>query len=205
MNFNPCQIDWMAIAAWIGALSTFGLLCAAFLGYRLWKKQFFGQRDHDLALRILRSLHLSSQELDAFRSPRFTIMDGDVQMEPSNLSDPELDYEYRRMWAIYQSRRNHMFEHAESRINTICEAELVWPGLRGSLGELGSQLTDVEIRVVTEAHKYVNSLNPHVRKPEEIDEEVLHANRDGKDAVKDEYTRLIDRISDLITPKIRMK
>ena len=195
----------MAIAAWIGALSTLGLLFAAFLGYRAWKKQFFSQRDHDLALSVLRHLHLSSQELDAFRSPRFTMMDGDVQMEPSTLSDPRLDFEYRRMWAKYQSRRNHMFDQAEARINTIHEATVVWPELRESLSKLGSQLTDVEIRVVEEAHKYVDSLNPQIHESEEVDRGVLHANRDGKDAVSDEYTSLIGRISDLITPKIHMQ
>lgn len=195
----------MAIAAWIGALSTLGLVFAAFLGYRVWKKQFFSQRDHDLALRVLRHLYLSSQELDAFRSPGFTIMDGDVQMEPSTHSDPRLDFEYRQMWAIYQSRRNHMFDQADARINTIHEATVVWPELRESLNKLGSQLTDVEIRVVAEAHKHVDSLNPQIQESEEIDRRVLHANRDGKDAVKDEYTTRIERISDLITPKIRMQ
>ena len=105
----------MAIAAWIGSLSTLGLLIAAILGFRVWKKQFFGKRDHDLALKVLGRLHLSSQELQAFRSPVTTIMDGDVPIEPAAFPDPHRDYEYRRMWARYKSRRNHMFNQAEAR------------------------------------------------------------------------------------------
>lgn len=194
----------MAIAAWIGSLSTLGLLVAAILGFRVWKKQFFGQRDHDLALKVLRHLHLSSQELQAFRSPVTTIMDGDVPIEPSAFADPNLDYDYRRMWARYKSRRNHMFDRAEARINIVHDARVVWPDFRESLDELGSKLTDVEVRVVGEARKYVESLLPGVNEPEEFDRDILYANRDGEDAIDDEYTEIVGNFRDLLAPKIHM-
>ena len=98
-----------------------------------------------------------------------------------------------------------MFKQAEVRINIIHEATVVWPEIREGLRELGGLLIDVEIRVVNEARKYVEGLHPEIDEPEQVDRNILYANGEGEDAVNDEYSDLIERISNLISPKVHMR
>ncbi len=199
-----CVIDWTAIAAWIGSLATLGLLIAAVLGFYMWKKQFFGQRDHNLALKILQRMHLSSKALRAFRSPVPTMIDEDVPLGPPGFDDPNYDYEYRRLWARYRSRRQRVFESTEERLSAIHDATVVWPDLRPELTELGEKLAVIETEVIVEARKYVESHHPGFVAPEECNREVLFFSGDGEDAIHERYSETVEEFSKILEKKIHM-
>ena len=136
-----CQIDWTAIAAWIGALSTTGLLIAALRGFHIWKDQFLKQRDHDLAFQVLRKMDDSTRELDALRAPVGIITDLDVAIEKSAYEEEERDWDFRKMSARYRARHQHYFTTATERTDAVHEAILIWPDCAKELQELADDLT----------------------------------------------------------------
>lgn len=207
-----CTIDWMAWAAWIGALSTLGLLLAAIYGFRVWKDQFFKQRDHDLALKLLLALEDSYHELDGLRSPKATIKDGDEPITKSSYDDDQLDWEFRKISARYLSRQRHCFNYANKRMDATHEALLVWDDLAANLSALTDILNDKERQVLAEAKKYVDNLHPNTDEEDAVDTAILYfpIDRDDADplagdAFATQYYDIVKQIRVLLKPKIRME
>ena len=207
-----CQIDWTAIAAWIGALSTAGLLIAAFRGFHVWKVQFVKQRDHDLALKVLGTMEDSNRELDALRAPVGIITDGDVAIEKSSYEDEQRDWSYRKMSARYRARQNHYFTVANKRIDAVHEAFLVWQDFAQDLQGLADDLSEKERQVFAEAQKYVNNLHPATDPEEKVDYDILFAdhNRNAKDPLANDpfakaYAEVVTKIQELLKPKLRLE
>ncbi len=122
-----CAIDWGFVAAWVGALATAGLLIAAIYGFDIWKSQFIKKRDHDLAVRILRTISNSHIVFDELRTPPALFSDSDVQVESPEAADgPDPHYEYRKMFARYKARSMHLAAVRKERTAPLFEAMALW-------------------------------------------------------------------------------
>jgi len=203
-----CAIDWGFVAAWIGALATVGLVVAAFLGYGIWKKQFFKQRNHDLALRLLRAVSNSYVKLDELRSPTLLITDDDVPVRPSEFADSNTDLEFRAMSARYRARKKHLTDVVEERIAALNEALVVWDEFGETLGDILNELGNMESQVSREVAIFLEGLA--LRAEGDIDypnREILYSPTDAaaEDVFADEYQMIIGRIRTHLGPKIRME
>jgi len=203
-----CTIDWGFAAAWVGALATVGLLIFAAVGFWIWKKQFFKQRDYDLAIRILRSVLKAYGRIHLVRSPGGLITDGDVPVQASNLPNPETDREYRTMWARYRARIIDLQLCQDARSTDLNEAIVVWGKGNELLTDLANQLVEREAALNREVLNYLETLKPMPNA--DVDDpnlKVLFAS-DGVNVVdqfKVHYLEIVGRIRSCLGPKIRME
>lgn len=207
-----CTVDWGFIAAWIGAISTLGLLIAAIFGFGQWKDQFRKQRDHDLAVKLNGTLHASIRQLDALRAPQRIITDGDVPIAESGYNNPDDDWEHRKMSARYRARQDRAFVAGQDRIDFLNEAYLVWPDLKSQLDKHESELTMMELQVLREAAKFVSNLDPRTEVEDKVDVDILYAPYDrdpnnpfASDQFAQDYAAVVEKIRQLLGPKIRME
>jgi len=207
-----CAIDWGIIAAWVGALATVGLVATAYIGFGQWKKQFIKQRDHDLALKVLRTMDNSTRELDALRAPVGIITDGSVPIAKSTYEDEQQDWDYRRMTARYQARQQQYLVVANERIDAVHEVLLVWDDCGQELKELADELSEMERQVFVEAASYVDNLHPSTKEEAKVDKDVLWAvaDRDVHDPFAGDpfamkYVDFVGRMKLLLKPKLRME
>jgi len=209
-----CAIDWGIIAAWVGALATVGLVVTAYIGFGKWKNQFVKRRNHDLALKVLRTMDNSTRELDALRAPVGIITDGSVPIAKSTYGDEQQDWDYRRMTARYQARQQQYLIVANERMDAVHEALLVWDGddCGQELKELGDELNEMERLVFVEAAKYVDNLHPGTGDEAGVDKDVLWANADrdvhdpfANDPFAMKYVEFVDQIRLLLKPKLRLE
>ena len=206
-----CTIDWGIIAAWVGASATVGLVVTAYIGFGQWKKQFIKQRDHDLALTVLRTMDNSTRELDALRAPVGIITDGNVPIVKSTYEDEQQDWDYRRMTARYQARQQQYLIVANERIDAVHEALLIWDDCGQDLKSMADELSEKERQVFIEAAKYVENLHPNTVEETRIDRDVLYARADRKvddpfadDPFAKNYVEIVGRIRSLLRPKLRV-
>lgn len=211
---NPdfaCSIDWGIIAAWVGALATVTLVFVALFGYRVWEKQFFKQRDHDLAIRIVKSITSSHIVFDELRTPHALFSDSDVPVAQHEGDLPQPDDEFQKLFARYKARTNHLSAARAERTHLLFEAMVVWDdeaefGMQ--MGRLINDLAPIERRVITEATIFVDSHRPHYPADEEkADIDVLFVKDDveAEDATAAEYQTAKDAIFAHLGPKIRME
>lgn len=205
---NLCAVDWIAWAAWIGAGSTFGLLIAAVLGFYAWKSQFKKQRDHDLAIRVLRAVSDSYVELDDMRSPTGLISDHEVAIDPPEFNDPNMDASYRVMKARYLARKMHLVSVVKNRTALLNEGLVIWEGEYGeTLADLINELGAMESAVSQQVAIYLDGLS--LRAEGDIDypdRDILYspAGAEAEDQFADEYQTKIEAIRKHLAPKIRM-
>ncbi len=202
-----CAVDWGLIAAWIAAISSVGLFCAAVLALKEWKSQFFKTRDHDLALRVVRSVAKSYIMLDELRTPHALISDD--QPPPPEADGPDPDFEYRVMSSRYRSRIRHLSEVVEERTALVDEIRSLWDddSYGDKLGMLINELGIIENNVKTEASNLVMSLRRDASdKGYRIDKEVLYSPSDytDPDPVADSYEAAKEAILVHLKPKIRL-
>lgn len=204
-----CAIDWMAWAAWIGAASTFGLLIAAVLGFFVWKSQFKKQRDHELAVRILRTISDSYVELDDMRGPTGIISDHDVALDAPEFNDSNMDLTYRVMKARYRARKMHLIAVVKDRTTFLNEGLVIWDGEYGeTLADKINELAEMESRVSREVAIYLDGLS--LRAEGDIDRpdlDILYspADAEAEDLFADRYQTKIEVIRKHLAPKIRME
>ena len=203
-----CTVDWGFIAAWVGALATVGLLISAVVGFGIWKKQFFKQRDHDLAMRIIRSVLRVYDQVSQMRSPIGLITDGDVSIPASGLPNPEEDRQYRTMWARYRARTINLQRCVTIRASELNEAIVVWDETSDLLKELAGQLEDMENALSREVFTNLEALKPTVEGDiDHPDIDVLYApvDVDAVDQFSVNYREIISQIRSCVGPKIRME
>lgn len=202
-----CVVDWGLIAAWVGATSTAGLLYAAIRGLSEWKSQFLRTRDHDLALRVIRSVTQSYFLLDALRTPHTLISDDPVP--PPEADGPDPDFQYRKMFTRYRSRIRDLTEAIEERAALVEESMTLWGDNEYgvTLGNLIHELGVIESEVKNEASNYVQSLRPDLADADyRIDRDLLYspAGAETPDATADRYESAKGLIFGHLGPKVRM-
>jgi len=189
-----CQIDWRAIADWITAIGTWGLVFVAIGGYFIWRKQFFKQRDHDLALRMVRNHIDCVREMEIFRTQNRTVRDApgtkvsDIGWEEAN--------------AMYDARRLTLSDFIILRVKIESEASLVWVDIWQELGELNKKWGRLDSRVMAETKKYVLGLDSKPDDAEEYDPKIVFGTSD--DSVGQQYLEIMTEIFLLIEPKLQM-
>jgi hypothetical protein len=203
-------MDWTAIATWIGAGATVGLVIAAFRGLYTWRTQFLKQRDHDLALRIVKAISNSYIVFDELRSPVQLFSDSDVPVPPPEGDSPDPYYDHRRMFARYKARTIHLSDVRAERTTLLLEALAIWDegDYATTLGELTNRLADVEQKVIVEATEYVESLKPNYEAGEnQVSQSILFSPADAAadDPTGAEYEGIRDEILNHLKPKIRME
>ena len=201
----------MAWAAWIGALATVALVFTALFGYRVWKKQFFKQRDHDLAIRIVKSITSSHVIFDELRTPDALFSDSDVPVAQHEGDLPQPDDQFQKLFARYKARTSHLSAARTERTYLVFEAMVVWDDeakFGTEIGRLINDLSPIEKRVITEATIYVDSHHPHHppdQEPADIDVLFVKADVEAEDATAAEYQTAKDAIFAYLGPKIRME
>ncbi len=205
-----CQIEWGFVAAWIGALATVGLVFAAFKGLHTWRVQFIKQRDHELALRIVREVSHSYIVFDQLRTPFQLFSDSDVPVPPSGGERPDFLLEHRKMFARYKARTMHLSAARQQRTVALLEALAIWDedDYVVKLGDLINSLGPVESRVIVEADLYVESLKPNYPDDgQRADINVLYSKLgdEAEDPTLAEYEAIKKEILEHLKPKLRME
>lgn len=207
---NLCTVDWMAWAAWIGALATAALAYFAYRGLKTWRTQFLKQRDHDLALIIVRAISHSYVIFDELRSPVPLFSDSDVPIPPPEAHGEDPDFQHRKMLARYKARTIHLSDARERRTVPLLEVLAIWDDedYTVKLGDLINSLATVESKVIAEAQEYVESFRlAYQANGEHIDMAVLFSPADAgaEDPTGAEYEAIRNQILDHLEPKLRMK
>ena len=204
-----CVIDWGFVAAWVGALATVALAVAAFRGLHTWRTQFLKQRNHDLALQIVRAISHSYVVFDELRTPFQLFSDSDVPVPPPEGDGPDPHFEHRKMFARYKARTMHLSTARQKRTVALLEAQAIWDDedYVVRLGDLINSLGPVESNVITEADKYVDSLHPNYPADgQHVDKTVLFspAGAEAEDPTLAEYEAIKDDILEHLKPMLRM-
>lgn len=204
-----CTVDWGFIAAWVGALATAGLMIAATCALYVWKSQFLKIRNHDLAVRILRTVSDSHFIFNELRTPHALFSDSDAQVEPPEAAGgPDPLYEYRKMFARYKARSMHLFTVRKERAAPLFEAVALWEDedYVARLGELINMLAPLENAVLAEATIHVDSLRPN-SEAVDIDRGILFSPFDieTSDPTNDAYQIAKTDILNHLRPKLRME
>lgn len=207
---NLCTVDWMAWAAWIGASGTAALAYFAYRGLKTWRTQYLKQRDHDLALKIVRAISHSYIIFDELRTPVPLFSDNDVPVPPPEANGPDPEYQHRKLFARYKARTIHLSEAREQRTVPLLEALAIWDDedYTTKLGDLINSLAPVESKVIAEAREYVESFRPNYQaNGQQIDKAVLFSPDEAgaEDPTGAEYEAIRNQILDHLKPKLRMQ
>src|SRR5690606_24611314 len=119
------------------------------------------------------------------------------QPEPLNPIDDLMQYdaEYRRMFARYRARSQHLMTVRRERIELLSEAAALWDD-EAYIVQLECLINDLvtsESAVLSQASNFVDNHKPGDRANRGVDRDVLFARLDSKaeDKTRDDYQAIL--------------
>jgi len=171
----------------------------AIMGLSVWKKQFKGNQDHNLARSLLNNLYKYRVALFAVRNP----LTGD---EYPVFSEKELkimmpgDKNYRKYQYIYKQRWQKVQDLRVQLDELMLEAMALWPGLL--LEDKMKKIYFLEKKLWIELTQFIENQNPQTEGKIKYDNAIIYDSWDEKDLFRIKVETIIEEINNLLCPKL---
>lgn len=188
---------WGDIPSWIEAI-------AIVYGISAWRNQFAGQRDHDLALKLLKTVNEYKMWLTFVRHPIIYSSEYPIFTNSELMELTERQLRFKKAEYAYENRLKKLSASRLALGDLITEASIIFGD--DNIRNIFDKIPPIEHDVRDAVHSYLESINPTTSGTiKEGNFALLYDTQDKNDIIKKRLIEPLAKLNKLLEPKLNLE